>query len=80
MAAILAAILEIKVAEDAPGPSLCRTGENRESPLPFRRSRHTHAHTHTHTQTDTQDSEKSPEFTLNGPVQAMNGCVGIVDN
>ena len=28
----------------------------------------------------TQDSEKSPEFTPNGPLQAMNGCVGIIVN
>ena len=73
MAAILAAILEKKVDEDAPGTGPMLHRENRVKIRCRLGGEGGRTHTHTHT----QDSEKSPEFTPNGPLQAMNGCVGI---
>ena len=74
MAAILAAILEKKVDEDAPGTGPMLLRENRVKIRCRLGGEGGRTHTHTHT----QDSEKSPEFTPNGPLQAMNGCVGII--
>ena len=73
MAAILAAILKKKVDEDIPGTEPMFHRENRVKI----RCRLGGVGEHIGTYTHTQDSEKCPEFTPNGPLQAMNGCVGI---
>ena len=62
-----------KVDEDAPGTGPMLHRENRVKIRCRLGGEGGRTHTHTHT----QDSEKSPEFTPNGPLQAMNGCVGI---
>ena len=87
MAAILVAIWKKPVEEDAPGTEPILHRENRVKlccRLGLGERTHTHTHNHTHTHANTKDSEMSPEFipnkSINGPLQAMNGCVGINDN